>query len=100
MTQQENQLQRIARMEQIYDQNALAVEELLRALEQYRTLQPSFQELEAYYLGPSWREDFIADRDGQIPKDTKRGILTEDAIYDLLIDNDWVRKNMKALLEE
>jgi hypothetical protein len=40
-------------------------------------------------------EDFDADREGKIPKSLPRGVLTEDAIYDLLTDNMRLKGNLK-----
>ena len=40
--------------------------------------------LEAYYESPLWRMDFESDEAGQIPVQVKRGILSEDTIYDVL----------------
>ena len=42
--------------------------------------------LEAYYEGPLWRTDFESDEAGQIPQQIKRGVLSEDAIYDVLTE--------------
>ena len=42
------------------------------------------RQLAAYYDGPLWRIDFESDEAGQIPDQIKRGILSEDAIYDVL----------------
>jgi arsenate reductase len=36
------------------------------------------------YYETLWKEDFEADEQGLIPKDTKRGILSEDGLYNLL----------------
>lgn len=36
------------------------------------------------YCETLWKEDFEADEKGLIPKDMKRGILSEDGLYDLL----------------
>lgn len=33
-----------------------------------------------------WREDFEADEDGMLPADLKRGVLSEEGIYNLLTD--------------
>ena len=41
-------------------------------------------ELETYYTGPQWKEDFAADEAGQLPAGLKRGVLSEDGIYNLL----------------
>ncbi len=99
MQDQETRQQRIARMEEIYDRSAAAVEQLLRAVAAYRAMQPELQALEGYYLSPVWMEDFFADRAGEIPQDMKRGILTEDAIYDLLTDRDRLKKSLSDLLD-
>lgn len=42
------------------------------------------RELEAYYTGPQWKKDFAADEAGQLPAGLKRGVLSEDGIYNLL----------------
>lgn len=42
--------------------------------------------LEAYYESPLWRIDFESDEAGQIPDQIKRGVLSEDAIYDVLTE--------------
>ena len=40
--------------------------------------------LEAYYSSGAWREDYEADERGELPPDLKRGVLSQDALYDLL----------------
>ncbi len=40
--------------------------------------------LEAYYTSGEWREDYEADERGELPPDLKRGVLSQDALYDLL----------------
>ncbi len=78
------QLRRVARMEDIYDQGCVAVDEVLRAVQRYLDVESDIRELEAYYQSTAWLADIDADREGKIPKDMKRGVLSEDAIYDLL----------------
>ena len=41
-------------------------------------------ELEAYYESVKWRKDFESDKAGLLPKNLKRGVLSEDGINDLL----------------
>ena len=41
-------------------------------------------ELSAYYSSYAWKRDFAADETGLLPKDLKRGVLSEDGIYSLL----------------
>lgn len=41
-------------------------------------------ELSAYYSSYAWKRDFAADETGLLPKDLKRGVLSEGGIYSLL----------------
>ena len=40
--------------------------------------------LDAYYTSGQWRDDYEADERGEFPPDLKRGVLSQDALYDLL----------------
>ena len=40
--------------------------------------------LEAYHTSGQWREDYEADERGEFPPDLKRGVLSQDALFDLL----------------
>ena len=40
--------------------------------------------LDAYYTSGEWREDYEADERGELPPDLKRGVLSQDALFDLL----------------
>ena len=42
--------------------------------------------LEAYYTSGAWREDYEADERGELPSGLKRGVLSQDALYDLLAE--------------
>ena len=39
-----------------------------------------------YYTSGEWREDYEADERGEFPPDLKRGVLSQDALYDLLTE--------------
>ena len=41
-------------------------------------------ELTSYYESGQWLQDFEADERGELPKDLKRGVLSEDGVYNLL----------------
>jgi len=40
--------------------------------------------LDEYYTSGEWREDYEADERGELPPELKRGVLSQDALYDLL----------------
>ena len=68
----EKQVKRVAYYEDIMQQAAKNNSpELLKALSDY-------------YSSPAWKRDFAADEAGLLPKDMKRGVLSEDGIYNLL----------------
>ena len=47
-------------------------------------LQKMLYELTSYYENGQWLKDFEADERGELPKDLKRGVLSEDGVYNLL----------------
>ena len=69
------------------DRIAPVLEDLGKALDAFDDIQEDVQELAAYYEDESWREDFEADEAGKLPANLKRGVLSEDGIYDVLSDH-------------
>ena len=47
-------------------------------------LQESAEKLAEYYGSDDWKLDFADDEAGRLPKDLKRGVLSEDGIYNVL----------------
>ena len=39
----------------------------MKAIEEYRGLQPEISKLEEYYSGKQWKEDYAIDERGEIP---------------------------------
>lgn len=81
------QIERIERMERFLDESAEAVHALSSALERYETVQQSLKKLSDYYGSTLWMKDFEDDEAGKLPADLKRGVLSEDAVYDLLTEH-------------
>ena len=94
------QIERIKKMEQILDEATSAVSELANALEKYRASISSLKALSSYYEGGAWFADYNDDQAGKIPHDLKRGVLSEDAVWNLLSDNDEALDIMKRILNE
>ena len=80
----EKAIERIQEMEEILDRASKVMDELESKLAELEALQPDIQKLEKYYTGKNWKSDFKLDEEGKLPKDLKRGVLSEDGIYDLL----------------
>ena len=81
------QIERISYMERVLDEAAAAVAALEEALERYDAAQAGLAELTAYYSSGQWLADFEADQEGKLPRGLKRGVLSEDAVCNLLTDN-------------
>ena len=45
-----------------------------------------FKRLVAYYGGGKWLSDYTLDEKGLLPKSLKRGVLSEDGLYDLIVE--------------
>lgn len=92
------QIIRIAQMERCLDQVGPALDRLSAGLEAYQIVLPALKELTAYYEGPLWRQDFEADEAGQLPPSLKRGVLSEDGVYNLLTYHAHLLHMMKEVL--
>lgn len=95
-----NQLDRIQHMEQNLDEVTEAVRTLSHALDCYTAVRPQLQELSTYYSSKAWLEDYDADCAGLLPPNLKRGVLSQDAVYDLLAEHDRLLAVMRTLIAE
>ena len=85
-TTKKEQIERIKQMELRMERAAKAVMELSAALDNYEAMQEDIAELERYYGSEAWKQDFADDEAGMLPADLKRGVLSEDGIWNLLED--------------
>lgn len=81
-----NQIERIEHFEKIFDETTAAVNDLINAVAKYDEVQEKYFELMKYY-GEEWRQDYEDDEAGKIPKDLKRGVLSQDGVYNLIEEN-------------
>ena len=82
-----NRIQRIREMERCLDVSRKAVDALAEAFAAYEAAQKDYKKLSDYYGSTQWMKDYEADEAGRLPADLKRGVLSEDAVYDLITDN-------------
>lgn len=80
------QVERIEYMEKILNEGVAAVSALRQALEAYAALSPRLAELFDYYGSEQWFADLEDDNAGRLPSDLRRGVLSEDGVYDLISD--------------
>lgn len=86
--------QHIRDLTKIYEDHEKLVENLNKELEKFRAHQDELKKLEEYYYSENFMKDHDASNKGEIPSEINQGILTEDAIYDLLGDNYFAAKEM------
>ena len=77
----------ITRMEHHLNDASAALADFAAALEKLQAAQIWIHELERYYGSEEWHRHRSADDHGELPAGLPRGVLSEDAIYDLLSDN-------------
>ena len=79
--------ERIEQMEQRLERSAESIRELEAAVSAYEAAQDDYYKLLTYYSSAQWMRDYEADEAGKLPADLKRGVLSEDAVYDLLLEH-------------
>ncbi len=94
------QIERIEAMEALLRRAKAAVEALSPALEEYARAREDIRALERYYGGEDWNRDFDDDRAGKFPPTLRRGVLSEDGVYDLLTDDRELVERMREIAAE
>lgn len=80
------QIERIKEMEVRLERAAAAVMDMSAALDKYEAVQEDIKALRKYYGSRQWKQDYADDEAGRLPADLKRGVLSEDGIWNLLED--------------
>ena len=86
MKDNKEQITRIRQMERRLDRALAAVKRLTVALDKWEAAQGAIATLDEYYGSELWKKDFADDEAGLLPADLKRGVLSEDGIWNLLAD--------------
>lgn len=87
----------VVEMTEIYEEHKNLLDKLSSSLEEFKNHQKELEKLEKYYYSEKFMEDYDASNKGEIPDDINQGILTEDAIYDLLGDNYYMARELLDL---
>jgi len=95
-----DQIMRIIYMEEKLNRIEAAIKGLEEALENYEDIQKDLEELVTYYDGRLWRKDFEDDEAGKIPENVNRGVLSEDGIYNILMQHKELLDKMHTFAEK
>lgn len=75
---------RVAAMERIFDILCAAAKQ--GTIAERPVLQALLGQLLRYYEGEQWRRDYALDEAGLLPATLKRGVLSEDGVYNALTE--------------
>lgn len=90
-------IKRIRQMERHLNAATAAVKRLEGALDKWEAVQEVIAALKGYYGSDLWRQDFADDEAGLLPDDLKRGVLSEDGIWNLLTDVNELNQRIKRV---
>ena len=79
----EEAIQRVQKMEQYLDDILEGLHEDDQNIWEDEVLQEKLKDLSEYYSNGLWLEDYDRDCAGEFPRDLKRGVLSQDTLYDL-----------------
>jgi hypothetical protein len=86
-------------MEDRYDAVSRAIAGLDDAISEFKDFKSDLALLKEYMESGQWKADFEADEAGIIPEEVKRGVLSEDGLYDLLQGADKIVAFAKEVLQ-
>lgn len=81
-------IDRIERMEALFDRLSEALGESSRLPIPDEEFQQDKQTLSDYLESGDWQRDYELDEAGALPAELKRGVLSQDGLYDLLSELD------------
>ena len=79
-----DKIARIQKMEQYFDEILEGRKSNPNIIYEDEEIKKKFQELIEYYENGQWLQDYECDERGELPADLKRGVLSQDALYNLL----------------
>lgn len=80
-----NNVDRIFKMEQNFDIVSMVLKHNPKSINNSLN-RNMIDELKEYYDSGQWLKDYEADEQGKIPRDLKRGVLSQDGLYNLLCE--------------
>ena len=77
-------ISRIIKMEKFFDDLRFSFEKSKEEFYKNKNLQKKLKVLTNYYENGKWLKDYQLDEENLLPKNLKRGILSQDGIYNFL----------------
>lgn len=86
-------IERVQQMEGLFDMVSEVFRKDSQKLYEDSVYKEMLAQLAAYLDSGDWLHDYEMDEQGLLPKDLKRGVLSQDALYDLLCEADNLSPN-------
>ncbi len=83
-TETEQAVDRIKRMEDAFNRVSEAWNRDAQAVRSDAAIMGLIAQLTDYYSSGEWLHDYQLDEAGMIPRDLRRGVLSQDGLYDLI----------------
>ncbi len=78
------QIERIKKFEEMLTELETLLHKSSPSNDELEAMQESARQLEQYLQSDLWKQDYEDDEKGLLPHDLKRGVLSEDGIYNVL----------------
>ena len=92
-----NQISRIKKYENILSISNKTINNLEKNIQALKELEDDINSLNKYYGSNEWYQDINDDNLELLPKDMNRGVLSEDGIYNMLINHKEIAIEMLEL---
>ena len=92
--------ERVLEMQALFDEVLEQYPHMEKAVETLDDFLRKVHTLEEYYTSETWREDYLADEEGRFADIENRGILSQDALYDFLMETDELQDRILGLTED
>jgi|GEM_PF-6679395 len=89
--------ERVRAMELAFDRACGVNGTLIEGLDAFEKNVGTMNELAKYMESGLWKKDFEADEAGEFSEEIKRGVLSEDGLYNVLSEYDDLRKRLRKL---
>ena len=76
-------IENISNMEKILDDSLSLIDDMIALKTRLDEHMTAYQELNEYYYSEAREQDLEADDNGLLPADLKRGVLSEDGIWNM-----------------
>ena len=78
--------EQVIQFEQVLNETTTIVTQLTHALETFANNQKAYMDLVDYYMSEDWQDDVRLSNETDFYKKIACGVLSEDAVYNLMVD--------------